>query len=169
VSIIATGATWPNVTARGAADRALKPGDLVSGARRVAHPAHQAHVILVQPVAEGDLHGVHIDSLARQQVADPRGPRGAAVPQPVLPFLRIGCDHLLGYLVDVTRHELEHAQRGGAHHLGVRCLPGQFLEQPVGEARVPDPVGAQQAGPGVTRYGGLPPLAVPPLRRRPRY
>ena len=119
---------------------------LSAARRRVAHPAHHAHVVLAQPVAQGGLRGAHIDPLARQQVADPGGPCGAAVPQPVLPFARVGRDHLLGGLVDVPGHDPGHAQRGGGDHLGVICLPGQFLEQPVGEARVPDPVGAQQRG-----------------------
>jgi hypothetical protein len=52
---------------------ALEPGDFVSAADRVAHPAHQAHVVLTQPVAEGGLRGAHIDAVTRQQVADPGG------------------------------------------------------------------------------------------------
>ena len=117
-----------------------------TGARRVARPAHQAHVVLAQPVAQRGLRRAHVDPLARQQVADPGGPGGAAVPQPVLPLLGVGRDHLLGGLVDVPGHDPGHAQRGGADHLGVVRLPSQFREQPVGEARVPDPVGAQQRG-----------------------
>jgi len=103
-------------------------------------------VVLAQPVAEGGLRGAHVDPLARQQFADAGGPHGAAVPQPVLPFLRVGHDHLFGCLVYVTGHGLGHAQRGSGDHLGVSCLPGQLLEQPVGKACVPDPVGAQQRG-----------------------
>jgi hypothetical protein len=56
---------------------ALKPADLVGGADRVTHPAHQAHKVLTQPVAEGCLRRAHIDALTRQQVADPGGPCGA--------------------------------------------------------------------------------------------
>ena len=103
-------------------------------------------MVLAQPVAQGGLRRAHIDPLARQQVTDPGGPRGAAVPQPALPFVRVGRDDLLGGLVDVPGHDLGHAQRGGGDHLGVICLPGQFLEEPVGEAGVPEPVGAQQRG-----------------------
>ena len=131
---------------RDVADRVLEPGDVVDGGRGVARPAHQAHVVLAQPVAQGGLRRAHIDPLARQQVTDPGGPRGAAVPQPVLPFARIGRDDLLGGLVDVSGHDPGHAQRGGGDHLGVICLLGQLLEKPVGEARVSEPVGAQQRG-----------------------
>ena len=72
--------------------------------------------------------------------------RGGPVPQPVLPFGRVGRDDLLGRLVHVPGHDLGHVQRDGGDHLGVICLPGQFSQQPVGEASVPEPVGAQQRG-----------------------
>jgi hypothetical protein len=131
---------------RDMADRVLQPGDVVDGGRRVARPAHQAHVVLAQPVAQGGLRRAHVDPLARQQIPDPGAPRGAAVPQPVLPFARVGRADLLGGLVDVPGHDLGHAHGGGADHLGVICMPGQLLEEPVGEARVPEPVGTQQRG-----------------------
>jgi len=131
---------------RDVADRVLKPGDVIDGGRGVACPAHQAHVVLAQPVAQGGLRRAHIDPLAGQQVTDPGSSRGTAVPQPVLPFARISCDNLLGGLVDVPGHDPGHAQRRGGDHLGVVCLPGQLLEHPVGEARVSQPVGAQQRG-----------------------
>jgi hypothetical protein len=47
------------------ADCVLEPRDLIGGGRRVARPAHQAHVVLAQRVAEGGLGGAHIDPLAR--------------------------------------------------------------------------------------------------------
>ncbi len=46
----------------------------------------------------------------------------------------------------MTGHDLGHAQRGGTDHLGVVRLASQFGEHPIGEARVSDPVGAQQCG-----------------------
>ena len=131
---------------RDVADRVLEPGDLVGGDRRVAHPAHQAHVVLTQPVAEGGLRGAHVDPLARQQVADPGRPGGAAVPQPVLPSparRRRPSPRRSGRC---TRPRSWTCPAWRGDHLGVGGLPGQFLEQPVGEARVPDPVGAQQRG-----------------------
>ena len=128
------------------ADGALQPGHLVRGDRALASPADQADVVLAQPVAKDGLSGGHVDPVALQQLPDPGGPRGVAVPQPVLPFVRIRRDHLFGGLVDVTGDNLGHAQRGGADHLGVIGLLGQLGEQPLGEARVPDPVGAQQRG-----------------------
>ena len=131
---------------RDAADSMLQPGDLVGGTGGVARPAHQAHVVLTQPVAEGRLGGAHVDRLAGEQVADPRAPRGAAVQQPVLPLACVGRDHLLGYLVDIASHDPGHAQRRGAYQVGVTGLLRQFPEHPVGEARVPEPVGAQQRG-----------------------
>jgi hypothetical protein len=37
------------------ADRLLEPGDVVYGGRRAGCPAHHAHVVLAQPVAQGGL------------------------------------------------------------------------------------------------------------------
>jgi hypothetical protein len=103
-------------------------------------------VVLPQPVAQGGLRRAHLDPLTGQQVTDPGGPHGAQVPQPALPFPRVGRDHLFGGLVDVTGHDPGHGQRGGGYRRGVICLPGQLGEHPVGEAGVPEPVGAQQRG-----------------------
>jgi hypothetical protein len=64
----------------------------------------------------------------------------------VLPFAGVGRDHFFGRLVDVPGHDLGHVQRRGDHQLRVVRLPGQFGEHPIGEAGVPDPVGAQQLG-----------------------
>ena len=121
VSIIATGATWLNVTARGAGD---------SAASITARAATACWWVTRNP--------------AGPFAASPR--RRAAVPQPVLPFVRVGGHHLLGYPVDVADHDPGHTQRGGAYCLRVFSLLSQLPEQPVVEARVPDPVGAQQRG-----------------------
>src|ERR1700757_2231480 len=56
------------------ADRVLEPGDTAGGDRRIARPAHQADVVLTQPVAQGGLRRAHIHSPAREQVTDPGGP-----------------------------------------------------------------------------------------------
>jgi hypothetical protein len=71
-----------------------------------------------------------------------RAPRPAAV----LASARIGRDDLLRGPVHVPGHDRRHAECRGGQHLRVVCLPGQLLEQPVGEAGVPEPVGAQQRG-----------------------
>ncbi len=55
-------------------------------------------MVLPQPVAEGGLRSAYIDPRARQQAANPAGPRRAPVPQPVLPFARIGRDVIFGGL-----------------------------------------------------------------------
>ena len=128
------------------ADRPLKPGDVVDRDRLVARPAHHAHVVLAQPVAQRRLGRAHVDPLARQQVTDAPRPGGAAVPQPVLPLLGVGGDHLLGDLVDVPGYQRGRALHGRGDRLGVDRALGQLPEQPVGEAGVPEPVGAQQRG-----------------------
>jgi hypothetical protein len=128
------------------ADHLLEPGDVVHGGRRLARPAHEAHVVLAQAVAQGGLGRADADPLPRQQGPDPGGPRGTALAQPVFPFAGVGGDDLFGGLVDVAGHDPGHAQRGRSDQLGFAGLPGQLLEEPFGEARVPEPVGPDQCG-----------------------
>ena len=106
------------------ADRMLQPGDAVGGGRRAGRPAHQAHVILAQPAAQGGFCRAHADPLTGQQVPDPGRPRRVPSPQPALPLPGVGSDHLFGGLVDVPGHDPRQAQRGRDHHLGVTGVLG---------------------------------------------
>jgi hypothetical protein len=103
-------------------------------------------MVLTQPVAQRGLRGAHVAAVTRQQPADPGRPRRVLIPQPVFALLAVGRDHLLGSLVDVGGHDSGHGESGRAYQPGVIGLTGEFPEQQVGEAGMPEPVGAQQGG-----------------------
>ena len=127
--------------ALGGVDRgAFEPRERAGTGVRPVHPAHDADVMLPEPVAQDRLGRVDVDPLTAQQRLHAAVARRAEVAQPVFPLVLVGRHEFFGHPVDVARDDLGDEQPGRTDDGRVGCPPGQLLEAPVLEPSCPDTV-----------------------------
>jgi hypothetical protein len=112
--------------------------------------------MLLEPVTKGWFSPVEVDVLLGEDVSHARGARGGLAEQPVIAFLLVDHDDLLGYPVVVAEAHLQHAPVGRGREILVGVLSVEFVQTPLQKTPVADPVGPDHRAEGDT------PLSQPP-------